>query len=136
MYKIMETLMETRATIRDLLTDFLKHIIIVSSAILGIIVSLASPPSNNIPLFHAVVLLALLSILSGTIALYIVIIQYRTMDKDYLVQALSHVRSGNQSKLPVVFSKYRRIGLFFEGLCLVSFLLLMIALAWYSLFAT
>lgn len=127
-----ENIRGLKATILSQLTGFLKHIVLVASAILGVIAALAAPPVHNIHLFYAVVALALLTIVAATAALYIAIIQLRTLSRDYTEQAIEQYRAGNTALPAITTSRHDKAALALERISLLLFLLMMIALAWYS----
>lgn len=65
----------------ELRIDFIKHILTVSSGVLAVLVSLNRPYVHN-SLFFCLLVLFLASALFGTIALIVVIYDFRKMDID------------------------------------------------------
>ena len=121
-----------RKEIRDLLLDFIKHIVTVSSALLALLISLSQPSSGSIYLFYAVLLLLLLSILAGSSTLYIVLVQFCTMDKDLQEHILSQIQNGDENFRPVL-SKHDTLLKWAETTCVFSFLLACMALVAFAL---
>jgi hypothetical protein len=111
--------------------DFLKHIVTVASALLAILVSLEKPPYHNNLLFYALLLSLLLSILFGTSALYIVLVQHRRMGKDLVESVQEQIRQNKENYKPV-FSKQNKLLSICEVVCIVSFLVSVISLVGYA----
>ncbi len=128
-----EQIVQLKETIRDLLMDFLKHIVTVASALLAIIVALEKPPYHNNILFYALLLSLLLSILFGTIALYIVLVQHRKMSMDLLESVQEQILQNKENYEPV-FSKQNKLLKVCELVCIVSFLVSVISLVGYAVF--
>ncbi len=127
-----EQIVQLKETIRDLLMDFLKHIVTVASALLAIIVALEKPPYHSNFLFYVLLLSLLLSILFGTTALYIVLIQHRRMSKDLLESVQEQIRQNKENYKPV-FSKQNKILTLCELVCIVSFLVSVVSLVGYAI---
>ena len=128
-----EQIVQLKETIRDLLMDFLKHIVTDASALLAIIVALEKPPYHNNILFYALLLSLLLSILFGTIALYIVLVQHRKMSMDLLESVQEQILQNKENYEPV-FSKQNKLLKVCELVCIVSFLVSVISLVGYAVF--
>lgn len=126
-----ESVVKVRETIREMLFDFLKHIVTLSAALLALLISLNQQVSGNILIFHCLLLSLLLSILSGVASLYIVLSQFRRMDKDLLESIRQQIRDGEKSHQPV-FSKYNKLLKVCEVFCVLCFSMSMILLLAFS----
>ena len=117
-----ERLVELKNKGHQVLLDFLKHLVMVSSAVLAIVVALAPTPGGSTPLRYAVLLLVLSAILFGTFAVYIAVIQWRRLYKELvgsLVQKLHHeVPAKSQGMLQ---SRYNTLARFLAYAALRSF---------------
>lgn len=120
-----------RDQILSLQTEFLKHIVSISGVLLALLVSLHSPSSSNNYLFYLVLCTLLVSILFGTIALYIILSQFRKMDKDFLAAIKSQLQNQEDTHKGV-FSKYNKLLLGSERTCVIAFLISMISLVFYA----
>lgn len=128
----LETLQDLNNKASLLMIDFLKHIVMVSSTLLAVLVALIQPTADNNFLFQALVLLLLSTILSGSLAFYISLIQLRKQRKDYAVQLYASIQN-RHSATKGIPAKYGSIVLFFEVLSFLSFLASLVALVCFAI---
>lgn len=111
--------------------DFAKHFTTVSSALLSLLIALKPASADGSRLFLLAQILLLASILFGAAFLYIVLMQYRRMDSDFLAQ-LKGMLHNPSKKFEGVFAKYNTTQKVVEKGIYVSFLAAMVCLLLYS----
>lgn len=118
----LQQLKELKEIIRSMQSEFIKHIVSVSAALLALLISLTPELQHNRWLFLLVLVTMLVCILSGTAGLYILLIQFRKMDKDTL-EAIKEQHRLQKETFGLVLSKYNRLLEICEATCVMSFLL-------------
>jgi multisubunit Na+/H+ antiporter MnhB subunit len=106
--------------------DFIKHLVTTASAVLAILISLSHQPSHNKILLGSLVLLAL-SILCGTIVLYIVLFSFRKTCMDILENIDEQVNMGARAYKPF-YPGYNTVAKILEVVCVFSFIIAMLLL--------
>ena len=101
--------------------DFLKHLVLVASAVLAVVVSLNSGQKSSSILYYMVLGTLLGAILFGTAGVYILLIQIRKLRKDYAEYQVLHFRD---EKMPQknLTTRYEKLCSFLEYASLISFL--------------
>ena len=127
----LEDLKNLRKQILTLLSEFLKQIVVVASAVLAVLISLHPKQNHSNFLFLISLVLLLLCILFGIAALYLILYQHRRMDKDLLASIKEQLDSGTKN-YKAVFSKYNKLAKFSELACVLSFVISMILLVIFS----
>lgn len=93
--------------------DFAKHFITLSSALIAVLIALKPPSAHNSFSFSLALLLLMGCILFGAAFLYIVLMQHRRMDSDFLGQ-LKEMLHDPHKKFEGVFAKYNKWQRFVE----------------------
>lgn len=123
----LQQLKELKETIRSLQMEFIKHTVAIASGLLALLISLTPSLLYNKWLFLLTLVLLLLCILFGTTALYILLVQFRKMDKDFLESIKTQIQNGDKNFQPV-FSKNNTLLKLSEKICILSFVLACILL--------
>ncbi|OCW75082.1 hypothetical protein A4G24_08405 [Elizabethkingia anophelis] len=128
----MNQLMELKNdTIRPIQSDFIKHLVSVSVLLIPLTSFLPHDHLHDKGLFHWLLISLLTCILSGSISLYIVLIQHRKMAEDLRLEILRMIDEEDSQK--GVVSKYNYVMKLSEILCVLSFLasvILIVIIAW------
>ncbi|MCT4580814.1 MAG: hypothetical protein N4A35_05295 [Flavobacteriales bacterium] len=106
----------------EMKTEFLKHIVVVSSAVLAVYTSLSNLHAHNICLHQALILLLLVSIVFATLGLYILIVQIRTLRKDAAEQIARNLLHVESEENRYISAKYEWMYKLCEYVSLTSFL--------------
>lgn len=128
----MNQLMELKNdTIRPIQSDFIKHLVSVSVLLIPLTFFLPHDHLHDKGLFHWLLIFLLTCTLSGSISLYIVLIQHRKMAEDLRLEILRMIDEEDSQK--GVVSKYNYVMKLSEILCVLSFLasvILIVIIAW------
>ncbi|MRM84542.1 hypothetical protein [Riemerella anatipestifer] len=118
--------------IRPFQIDFIKHLVSVSAVLLPLLSLVPLNLANERGVFHCLLCSLSLCILMGSAHLYIVLIQYRRMDKD-LGSEIDRMLIFQDANRRETIGKYNRIMFLAEILCFLSFLIsigLIVYLVW------
>lgn len=108
----------------------IKHVLTVASALVVLQISLNAPciEPGHFRAFLPSILLSI-CILFGSVFLYIVLMQYRKMDKG-LMENLKKKFHQEETGHKYIPTNYNKILSFCEGLCLLSFLASLMVMTW------
>ncbi|MBN9350700.1 MAG: hypothetical protein J0H55_08440 [Chitinophagaceae bacterium] len=107
--------------------DFAKHFITLSSALIAVLIALKPPSAHNNLSFFLTLMLLMGCILFGAAFLYIVLMQHRRMDSDFLAQMREMLHDPHKN-FEGVFAKYNKWQLFVESGLYLSFLMALVCL--------
>lgn len=134
--KARETIQEASRLKNEVITpfqiDFIKYIVQISVLVVPILSFVPLNSSACKALFHCLLIALTVCILTGTMLLYIVLIQHRKW-KDDLIKDANRMLEQADARRQATFGKYKHIIYATELLCLLSFftsIILIVTIVW------
>lgn len=118
----LQQLKDLKEVIRNIQMEVVKHFVTIASGLLGLLISLTPSLQHNRWLFLSILSFLLLCILFGSIVLYILLVQFRTMDKE-LLESIKRQMKNQKATFEPVFSKMNTLLKISETICILSFVL-------------
>lgn len=128
--RIIQEYIQFKNQILQFRLELIRHLVLVASAVLAVVVSVASGAARHNLCLRSTLVLLLASVLFGVLSLYFHLFQLRKMDKAYPEHVSRNMRTGEEKPL---LSSYDKTLRFFEAISLLSFLAAMVLLVLYAL---